>query len=206
MFQFYVILIVFILLTVAIQEELFRYMHTVKKQEKENVNAPDDRIQLENIINRSGGLKKLNCMKQTHYCLNSIDCSDVCDSSNMQYICDKESFTCHPLSINSTSTKQIECNKKSGFLTAVSISPLTGIEYVCLNRLPDYYDDSGIQNQFVCNGGILNVTKTIAGVPTFKSCTCPPDKIRITNTDRPEDVPRCIDKKFLKFLPSFSEK
>lgn len=205
MYTFYVILCVIILLATVIQHYANEYLLLVKKDENENVTVPNEKIRLENIMNKVWNLDKKNCMKQTHYCLNNIDCSDVCDNSMMQYVCNQQSFTCHPLSVNSTSTKLIECNKKKGFLTAISISPLTGVEYVCLNILPQYFQDDGTRQEFVCNGGELDINTTNTGLPNYKNCVCPENNIRVINLDRTDQVPRCIDKRFLKFLPSFGE-
>lgn len=191
-----------LLFTIPIKH-LIEYLNLSKKND-DNMLFQNRNLNLEKISRMTSEFEKMPCMTDTYYCLNNNDCNDICDTSHVQYMCNQENYTCTPLIIDENGEGNLKkCNKKHGFMNAISTSPITGIEYVCLNILPSYFKDDGTIHEYVCRGGNLEIDTNVR-LPHYSHCKCPEGTVRVVNSELADGVPRCIKKEYLKLLPSFS--
>lgn len=147
--------------------------------------------------------KKRNCSIESHSCLTTNDCTQIC---NDQYTCNTEKFLCEPFKFDSTPTTQQQpsssdkCDPTKGFLNTISVSEIFGERFSCVNTLPAYYQENGEFWPHVCNGGTFNPDPD-AGYGQYMKCKCPPDHTLVLKSTHP--APRCIKTDSLGFYPSY---
>lgn len=186
---FLVCCLIFLILSVATWIKVFM-MHRMATN-KVHVEPLEQERRLNNP-----GVSKRDCARELHSCMADVDCEDICTAP---FQC--KNFVCEPVSIDSTDAPIIapplKCNSKHGFITAISVTELRGVETTCINTLPGYFENDDTPRPYVCHNGTLNVDLTVDKI----TCTCPPDTLlMVRNTDY---TPRCIPKNLIKYLPSF---
>lgn len=151
-----------------------------------------------------------NCIDENHFCEQTTDCSNICQSGLVPIHCNHNTLTCEPYKIEESEPEEVKenpCNQKHGFIYALNVNILwddkKNVEWVCINTLPKLFNDKDELNSFVCESGQFSVDVN-NGLSRAVDCKCNSELNLVVAVHQNDNiVPRCISRSLLPLLPSF---
>lgn len=147
---------------------------------------------------------QVNCNEQSFYCDNDSDCSDICSSDSVLFSCDQKLKICSPMieaATTNVNKREHVCNDQHGFFNVLSYNELNGFNWSCINTMPDFFNNEDDMHNFICNGGKFSIDVT-HHYPRISDCKCSGETVTVVRKTNSKS-PRCIDRRLLRFLPSF---
>lgn len=148
--------------------------------------------------------RRVNCIKDTYFCGTDSDCMDICDTGSVLFKCDETTKACTPLKDSEVDpeTDKRKCNAQHGFLNVLSADATTGLNWSCINTLPQIFDNRDNKHTSVCYDGDFPVNVE-DHYPTADDCVCHGEQNVLCVRNFDGTTPRCVHRDDIKFLPSF---
>lgn len=155
------------------------------------VDTSKSNVQINNLIGTNDS--RADCVKETVYCVNDRDCSDVCSD---WYVCG-DSMTCEPSTLKAEKIQEkVDCNYNHGAFLSLAVDEFVGAYWTCIQTLSNLFDANDKQYPHVCAKGTFGVD-TLKRQPVTGDCVCDSTRTRVLkNTDI--NTPRCATSQELK--------
>lgn len=151
-------------------------------------------------------LSRVDCLAETRLCSSDDHCRQLChrdiliDKKPIEYECNLMEGVCQVRKDQQITKK---CDPKLGFISALRTTSL-GHEWICLNTLPELFDDNGNLHLYICVNGTFDIDKFDANISinAVPNCQCSGNDIKLADKFI-FNVPMCLPQSAFNVLNNY---